>query len=406
MFTEEIHMSLLDWPRRRGDRRLDVDEVDAVVWAFRQACIGAGVCLAVDSPIAGTSFRTPTVTNVVLGSPLRMTVRMLEGTIPAQLSRAGHLIAPHIGGQALRVVDRGHGWGIVTVLTEDPLAGVLPLHLPRTGPGVLLGRGEDGLDVVEDFRRGAHTIIQGVTRSGKSVLTYGVLAQLAADSAVIVAGCDPTGLLWRPFAGSRHAEWQVSGVGDPKAHELLLLRLVEEMDARIRDLPADRDTIEVSVERPLLVVVLEELAGLYRSVDVFDKEAGKRIKAMIGRLLAEGAKVGVRVIVLVQRAEAAVIGSFERAMCSLRISFRTDNRASVELLHPGADPQMAAAHTIAEPGIALMTAPGRELTRIRPVPRRLPRVRRSGSRRMRVTWANYTSGIRGTAWLPPAPRGW
>lgn len=230
-------------------------------------------------------YRTPTVAHVELGPPTRLTVRMPEGQVPAALRKAGHLIAPHVGGVALRVVDRGHGWGVVTVLTEDPLAGALPLHLPRTEPGVLLGRGEDGLEVVEDFRRGAHTIVQGVTRSGKSVLTYGVLAQLAGDQAAIVVGCDPTGLLWRPFAGSRHAPWQVSGVGDSKAHELLVLRLVDEMDSRIRDLPADRDTIEVSVERPLLVVVHEELAGLYRSVDVLDKEAGKRIKAMISRLL-------------------------------------------------------------------------------------------------------------------------
>jgi len=78
---------------------------------------------------------------------------------------------------------------------------------------------------------------------------------------VLVCGCDPTGLLWRPFAGSRHAEWRVSGLADLATHQDLLTRLVDEMDARIADLPADRDTIETTPERPLLVVVLEEYAA-------------------------------------------------------------------------------------------------------------------------------------------------
>ncbi|WP_075334794.1 hypothetical protein [Pseudonocardia sp. Ae717_Ps2] len=50
-------------------------------------------------------------------------------------------------------------------------------------------------------------------------------------------------------------------------------------------------------------------------------------------------------MLIVQRAEAAIVGAFERAMCSLRISFRTDNRASVELLHPGAPAELADQHT-------------------------------------------------------------
>jgi hypothetical protein len=89
------------------------------------------------------------------------------------------------------------------------------------------------------------------------------------------------------------------------------------------------------------------------------------VRALTSRLLAEGAKVGIRVVILAQRAEAAVLGAFERAMCSLRISFRCDNRAAVELLHAGAEPAVADAHTAALPGIGLMSMPGRPLTRFR-----------------------------------------
>jgi hypothetical protein len=361
-------VTLLDTFHRRRDYRDDVAQVDAIVAVFREACVGAQLGIAIDSPIAGTSIRTPEVSYVVLGPPVQLTIRMPPGMVPASVQRAGPLIAPHLGGVQLRVQDRGRGWAVVTVLNTDPLDGVLPLHLPRPAHNVLIGRDEGGVELVEDWHRGAHTIVQGVTRSGKSVWTYGVLAQLARPQDIIVGGCDPTGLLWRPFAGSRHCEWQVSGLADLNAHETLLQRLVDEMDHRIAELPADRDVLEVTPSCPLLVVVLEELAGLYRALDAAktrESDPGKRVRALIGRLLCEGAKVGVRVIILVQRAEAAVVDAMARAMCSLRISFRCDNRASVELLHPGADPTMADGHSIAPPGIALMTAPGRALTRMR-----------------------------------------
>lgn len=356
---------LAPWGERRRELWADVARVDELVWAWREACVGAQLGTAIDAPVAGSSIRTPEVTYVELGPPVRLTVRMPPGLVPAAVQRMAPLIAPHIGGVQLRVVDRGHGWAIVTVLDRDPLADTLPLPLPRSGPSVLIGRDESGAELAEDWRRGAHTIAQGVTRSGKSVWTYGVLAQLAAMPDVTVGGCDPTGLLWRPFAGSRHAELQASGVGDPGAHEAVLQRLVDEMDERIATLPEDADQLTVTRELPLRVVVLEELAGLYRVLDTTDKDMGKRVRALIGRLLAEGAKVGVRVIILVQRAEAAVIDAFARAMCSWRVSFRCDNAASVELLHPGADKAVAELHTTALPGIALVSMPGRQLTRMR-----------------------------------------
>ncbi|MDN5856881.1 MAG: hypothetical protein L0K86_29395 [Actinomycetia bacterium] len=351
---------------RRSARWADHEYRAEIAAVFRAACIGAGVAQLVDGPVAGTTHRAPEVTHIGLGGPsLRLTVRMLPGQEPAQLARVGRLIAPHLGGLALRVTDRGHGWALVDVLTADPLAGVVPLVLPRPDRRVLIGRTENGAALAQDWRAGAHTICQGVTRSGKSVWTYGLLAQLADHPDVLIAGCDPTGLLWRPFADSRHARWQVCGVGDPARHQHLLTRLCTEMDQRIAALPVDADTLTVTRATPLLLVVLEEYPALLRVVDSADKDLGKSIRAQVGRLLAEGAKVGVRVVILAQRAEAAVIGAFERAMCSWRLSFRTDNRASVELLHPGADPGVADAHTTAEPGIALVTMPGRPLTRVR-----------------------------------------
>ncbi|MFC4951278.1 hypothetical protein [Pseudonocardia sp. GCM10023141] len=360
-------MTITSWRATRRTRAADEAEVDALIWAWRQACEGAGLFQQVDTA-TGPTLRVPRLVDITLGPPTVFIVELLASQIAADVRRVAFRMAGHLGAVALQIEPRGLRHVRVELLTVDPLAALLPLELPRLEPGVLLGRGEDGIYVVEDFERGAHTIVQGVTRSGKSVFTYGVLAQLAGNPRAIVAGCDPTGLLWRPFAGSRHEEWQVSGVADPLAHEVLLERLVAEMDERITELPADRDTIEINDKHPMILVVLEELAGLLRCVDGLKTpkdDPGKRLRALIARLLAESAKVGIRVLILVQRAEAAVIGAFERAMCSLRISFRTDNRASVDLLHPGTPADLADSHTTAQPGIALMSAPGHELARIR-----------------------------------------
>ncbi len=71
----------------------------------------------------------------------------------------------------------------------------------------------------------------------------------------------------------------------------------------------------------------------------------------------------MRVLILVQRAEANVVGAFERSNCALRISFGVDSPESVRLLHPAApDPDD---HVNAPPGVALLSAPGVPLVRFR-----------------------------------------
>ena len=47
------------------------------------------------------------------------------------------------------------------------------------------------------WTRQADTVVQGVTRSSKSGWTYGALAQMAGRPELLIAGCDPAGLLWR-----------------------------------------------------------------------------------------------------------------------------------------------------------------------------------------------------------------
>lgn len=361
-------MSFLDDYRRRDDRWAAHQLAESLRWTFREACIGAGVSVAVDGAIAGTSVRTPEVTHVDLGPPVRMTVRMLPGQLPEHLRRVSRLIAPHLGGVALRVVDRGHGWGTVTVLTADPLAGTVPLPGPvRSALEPLsLGRGEDGDPVAVRLGSAAHLIVQGASGSGKSVGCYGLLGQLAHATDVRVTGSDITGLLLAPWLG-RPGEVPppVLGTRAPAAHVTMLERLTRTMDERIATMPPGRDSVDLGPDVPLILAVLEEYPGLLRVLKGADKALETRARTAVGRLLAEGRKAGVRVLIIAQRADADVIGGYERGQASHTVSFRVDTMAALKMLHADVSPDAAVEHATAPAGVALLSAPGIPLSRLR-----------------------------------------
>lgn len=278
-------------------------------------------------------------------------------------------MAPHLGAVALRWERRGHEHARVELLTADPLTDPIPLVRADPSSPILLGRDEQGDEISVPLERMPHAILAGNTRSGKSSLLYSILGQVAdrarATSDAIVAGLDPSGITLRPFRGTVHADWQVCGLADLALVESLLVRLVDQMDSRIAAIPADRDTAITGPENPLVVVVIEELPALLRALDTDDTKRGKRCRALIARLISESHKCGYRLVLVVQRAEAGLIDGTVRAQAELRISMRLDNTDSVRLLHPDADPGLCDEHTRAEPGVGLLSMPGRPLGRFR-----------------------------------------
>jgi S-DNA-T family DNA segregation ATPase FtsK/SpoIIIE len=113
-------------------------------------------------------------------------------------------------------------------------------------------------------------------------------------------------------------------------------------------------------------VVLEEwlaLLGLAGS----DKKLRERLTVAVRRLAAEGGKVGLRVIMLPQRAEANEVGGgLLRGQFAYRVTLPVDNVDAVRLLHPTVPTPQAEAHVLSgEPGVALYDAPGRAFGRLR-----------------------------------------
>lgn len=358
---------LLTGPRAgRWTRAAEIAHLRARDWAgpWRAAAVGCGLH-RLTHVAAGITESVPALASVreLDDGTIALRVRPLPGQLPEDFTAAATRLAAALGAARVRVTpDVGGRIVQLDLLRVDPLARTI-----RWRPGFpgLLGVDEGNRGVSVRWVHRGHTITQGQTGAGKSTFTYGSLASLAADPDTLIAGLDPSGLLWRPFAGTRHEPWQVSGLsGDLAEHLELLDRLVGMMDSRIAAIPPDRDSVRVGAGGwPLVLVVLEEYAGLLRAADVAGRETGKRIRAAVARLLAEGRKAGIRALILVQRADASVVDGLVRAQCATRISFSVDSGDAVRMLHPAAAD--VADVLAAPPGIALVTRPGQPMLRLR-----------------------------------------
>lgn len=350
-------------------RRKTVDELATTALAdrWRQTCEGAGACRVVTNGAGVPVTVTPRVVGFDMAGVVRLRVRLLPGMLPADLTGVARRLAEGMGVAGVRVVPAGIGYVTVTLLLDDPLR-VTTTTVPPVGSAlgpVALGVGEDGIAVTVDLAGSAHLIWQGTTGSGKSVGSYGFLSQLAHASDVRVTGSDVSGLLLGPWAGRDDHGPVVLGTGDPEAHVRLFEDAAAGMDKRILGIPGGRDAVVLGPHLPILLMVVEEYPGLLRLLEAVDRKLAARARLALARLLAEGRKAGVRCLLIVQRAEAAVIGSYERGQASHRLSYRVDTAATIEMLHPGVPSDVAVEHATAPAGVALLTAPGQPLTRLR-----------------------------------------
>lgn len=235
-----------------------------------------------------------------------------------------------------------------------------------TGLPVRVGRVEDGTNLILDLGASWHIAIQGMSRSGKSVLTYSLLAPLARLTGVAICGVDPTGILLNPWRNHPHAEWRALGAADMTAAADTLDRIVAEMDRRIAALlNADLDKLDAfDTATPLLLVVLEEYPGTLSAAEAQDAGAkpadrvAPRIQRNVRRLVQEGAKVGVRLLLIAQRMDASIVGGAERSNLGTRITMRVDNADAIRMLHPNATPDHVAMVPRMTPGVGLVELPG------------------------------------------------
>jgi S-DNA-T family DNA segregation ATPase FtsK/SpoIIIE len=340
-----------------------------LAWRLQDVFAGVGLVGTTSTIGAGQVTSVPRVLQVIRGHTVSLMVEVLPGQVLADYAEQSGRIAESMGVARVRVVRASARLLRLELLTDDPLRATVELpRQPLADPMDLLLLGVD--DVGNRYRCSpvdlVHLAIQGATGSGKSIFTYGLLAQLVRCPNVVIAMSDPTGLLARPFRGTVHEEWQVSGTADPDDHVALLETLVDLMDQRITMLPPRRDQVDINEGCPLIFAVFEEYAGLIRAADDGKRSGGRveRIKLLVARLISEGRKAGIRLVLLAQRFEAAIVDGFTRDQCTVRMSFRVGNATSIEMLHPTGR-AAAEEHAISPPGVALLSAPGVPLVRIK-----------------------------------------
>jgi S-DNA-T family DNA segregation ATPase FtsK/SpoIIIE len=240
---------------------------------------------------------------------------------------------------------------------------------------VNVGVTEDGEPLIHDFGSPWHLAIQGQTRSGKSVLTYGLLGSLSKYPECRVIGSDKSGILLAPQFHLGKEPLVALGFENMKKHVEILEDIVKEMARRTSLLwPQRLDKLDdFTTDLPLLVVAIEEYPGLIESLDDEDSKAPRgqaeklkaRAKRAVAILVAEGAKVGIRVVLLAQRFEASIVGGAVRSNFGFRVTLRVDNSDSVKMLHPNAEDDEVSAVELFLPGQGIVELPakGRQIFR-------------------------------------------
>lgn len=358
------------WTQRRRQDREDEQRASTLAARFAATAANLGLARDTESCAGVPGIDSPQVTHVVLGDDVeRLTVRMLPGQLVREYQQHAAELAEGLGVRSVSFHWRAHGTVIAELRRVDPLD--TAVGLPEVARGragsVLVGRLDNGYPLLVDMAHTAHIIVQGQTRSGKSRWAYGYLSQLAACSDVHISGSDVSGILLRPFQHTQHGDLLALGTKDVYRHADVLETLVERMDDRLARVPDDADVLDASDDDPYEVVVIEELPGLIRAAKAEDTlhkgeknrtSVEARIKAAYGRLVAEGAKVGFRLLIVMQRADADIIGGFERGQCTLRLSFSVADPSAVKMLHASVNDDQAHAHTVAAAARALVSGPG------------------------------------------------
>lgn len=88
--------------------------------------------------------------------------------------------------------------------------------------------------------------------------------------------------------------------------------------------------------------------------------ASPRIVRAVGALVAQGAKAGVRVLIITQRMDASIVDGPIRAQLGTRITMKVDNRDAVVMLHPQASPELVAKVPQFSPGRCIFWQYGNE----------------------------------------------
>ncbi|WP_433718704.1 FtsK/SpoIIIE domain-containing protein [Microbacterium laevaniformans] len=227
---------------------------------------------------------------------------------------------------------------ITLVEQEDPLAAIVPYTDDPSRPVDVtapwrVGVDDHGNDVLVELATGAHILIGGATRSGKSVATYSLITHVArmGDSARVLVA-DPNDTTIAPFENI--VSWSTSDTHPGKVTSMLHWARGE-MDRRkplLRQMQTDKvDADQFGPDLPLIVLIIDEAANYTTH---HDKAAAALFRSELADVVAQGAKYGVRLVFITQRPDATVVDTKARAQFSARILFRVEDKETALMVFP------------------------------------------------------------------------
>ncbi|GAB2923091.1 FtsK/SpoIIIE domain-containing protein [Micromonospora polyrhachis] len=298
----------------------------------------------------------------------RVTVRMLPGQIPDDWGQAAERLAYAFRLREGRAKSTGRPDRVVLhFVRRDPLAStVKPLPVPVVPDldGLPLGRREDG-DLYRLRLAGSHVLIAGATNSGKGSVIWSLIRSLAGgvrSGLVELWAFDPKGGMELAAGVPLFARFAYD---DPDSMAGVLEEAVKRMRQRAAQLRGVTRQHVPTVDEPLIVLVVDELAAL--TAYLTDRKVRDRIKEALGLLLSQGRAVGVHVVAALQDPRKDVLPF--RDLFPTRIALRLTEPEQVDMvLGDGARNRGAVCDRIPEssPGVGYVALDGvREPVRVR-----------------------------------------
>lgn len=221
-------------------------------------------------------------------------------------------------------------------------------------------REEDGLPLLLDPLNQPHTLIAGITGSGKSVLMQNLILSIAATRDPAEAHIyliDPKfGVDYRPLDELPHVEVGSGGIiDDPHVAVTTLEGLVDEMNrryelfkaARVPNVHAYRKATGQPL--PILWIIHDEFADWMQT-----DEYGDAVPSIVGRLSVKARAAGIFLLFAAQRPDKDVMPMQLRSQLGNRLILKVDNAATAEIAmgvkNSGAERLLGRGHMLAKTG--------------------------------------------------------
>lgn len=325
--------------------------------AWAQVCTLHGLTATL-----GERTLVPRLRSVRIGTATdTLNIGMVTGQTATDWGKKADALAHAWGSGRVTVRSPQPGQLTVTVHRDDTLAAAVRLPRPTTAARVQLAAATVGVtDTGTPWRlpiQGHHILVAGSTGSGKSSVVQSLVAGLApAVRSGLVQLCviDPKGGM--EFA--RGAGLFTVFAADRAEQTLVLLRgLVKLMDGRTQLLRGHTRTHTPSVEDPLTVVIIDELAAL--TAYGTDRKIRAEVDQLLGLLLSQGRAVGITLIGAVQDPSKEVVSL--RQHFTVRVGLRlTESNQTTMILGQAARDAGAVCDEIPDstPGVGYVMVDG------------------------------------------------